>query len=88
LCAEVTTPPIRRVGVLPRLDQVRAVHPLRDRLGVGAGIDEAEVVRLREYRRRRCRDGAHLVGDGRQFARKNRQHVFDLSHLDRRAYRT
>jgi hypothetical protein len=76
------------VRVFPRLDEVRPVHPLGDHLGVGAGIDEAEVVRLGQHRCRWRRNGAHFVGDGRELTREDRQRFIDLSHLDRRAYRT
>ncbi len=62
---QVAAPTCGRPVVLPRLREVRSVHPLRDEFRVVVRLGDTPVVRLAQDGRRRCSDGAYLRGDRR-----------------------
>src|ERR1700759_5546462 len=84
LGAQVFSPTRHRPSRLPRLGQMRQVHPLRDHLGVGVRIDETKRVRLAPYRGGRGGDVADFVG--KPVGQLPRQDRDDFSHVERRAY--
>ena len=71
LRTQVTLPSRRRPVVLPRLNQMCAVHPFRNHFGVGVGVGEADGVRLGQVGRRRRAHLPNRVGYRRQLARQD-----------------
>ena len=72
-CAlQVSVPAPRRPVVLPRLREMRAVHPLRHHLSVDVGVGQPDAVRLGQRRRRRRAHLADGIGNLREFAGQDR----------------